>query len=140
MNDSQLERLASLAAEIISESDFEILADLFAAEKRKLAKEPIQETDLKAMYDAICSDYIEKFCTKQDMYFEDCVMEELDGILTISGEFFSFADVKTDIDLQAPKGLIIQYSDYCKELFAKHPFGPAMNYSNFIKHPELCQD
>jgi hypothetical protein len=131
MTDTQLERLAALASELISESNFDILSDLYKAEKRRLNKKPILEADLKTQYREICMEYIEKFCLKQDMYFEDADSKELDGNLFCSGFHFHFSDVKTDIDMRAPKGAIIRYWDYCSELLGKSTSAP-INYRNFL--------
>jgi hypothetical protein len=49
--------------------------------------------------------------------------------------FFNFADIKTDIDLCAPVGMITDYFYYCLEQHEKKQH--IINYKNYLK---LCRE
>lgn len=65
----------------------------------------------KEIYEAICNDYIQEFCKKQGLYFEDWVGDSVGEIANISSYYFYFSDIKYDIDTNQPAGQIIDWMD-----------------------------
>lgn len=65
---------------------------------------------LKAKYERIVDAYIKEFEKKQDMELEHWVGDEVGGICSFGDVlFFSFDDIRLDIDTNQPKGQIIDW-------------------------------
>ena len=83
---------------------------------------------LKADYEAICMEYIERFCKRQEMDFEGWVGNDVGGIALIDDFFFGFSDIVYDVNTKQSKGLIIDwYNDN-----VDYP-DKAINYYSFTK-------
>lgn len=65
---------------------------------------------LKEKYERIVNAYIKEFEKKQDMQLEFWVGDEVGGICTFGDVlFFSFDDIRHDIDTNQPKGQILDW-------------------------------
>lgn len=64
--------------------------------------------NIKERYDDICKAYVVLFCTKQDI---DPDHHNIDnwGTINIGEYFFYMGDIRTDIDKNAPKGIIVEW-------------------------------
>jgi len=71
----------------------------------------ITPSNRKEAYEAVCNSYIEDFCKKQGLYFEDWVGDRVGEIANISSYSFYFSDIKYDIDTNQPAGQIIDWMD-----------------------------
>ena len=67
----------------------------------------------KEIYEAVCNSYIEEFCKKQGLYFEDWVGDTVGEIADFSGGMycFYFFDIKYDIDTNQPAKQILDWYD-----------------------------
>ena len=66
--------------------------------------------DLQKSYNRICSEYIKLFEKKQDLELDFWVSNDIGGVACFGDiYFFTFDDIKLDIDSNQPKGLIISY-------------------------------
>lgn len=66
--------------------------------------------NLKAKYERIVDAYIKEFEKKQEVELEYWVGDEVGGICSFGDVlFFSFDDIRLDIDTNQPKGQIIDW-------------------------------
>jgi hypothetical protein len=65
---------------------------------------------LNNQYESICNQWIEKFCTKQDLDFDGWIADEVGGIASFACQyFFNLSDIILDLITKQPKGLIISW-------------------------------
>lgn len=84
--------------------------------------------DLKERLDNCIDLYTDFFCLKQDCQSDGWIGEIKGGINCFADAFLSFDDIRMDIDLNAPVGLIFKwYWDNIKN------DGRAINYYSYIK-------
>lgn len=71
---------------------------------------------IKQKFETIATEYLNAFCKKQDMEFEFWVGDEIGGVASFGDvNFFSFDNIRQDIDLNAPVGLILDWLYDCLE-------------------------
>ena len=70
---------------------------------------------LKQDYDKSCNAYLQAFCEKHGYDYDPhgWVGNDPGGIAGISDLFVNMADIRTDIDQDAPKEEYLKYYDYC---------------------------
>lgn len=84
---------------------------------------------LKERYEAVCNEYVSKFCKKQGLEFEYWVANQVGGITQCNDFFFNFSDIVWDINSKQPKGLIIKWYDES----ASAPVDNVINYFSYTK-------
>ena len=87
--------------------------------------------ELKEEYADIVNRYVDYFMKKQDIPCFDWVNDALGGVVLCSDFYIDFNDIKTDVDLNAPKGLIFDWHDKSYEASMEDKNFP--NYTNYIK-------
>lgn len=73
---------------------------------------------LKERYTIICNEYLQKFCVKQGFDYEPeyaWVAGNAGGCANVGDFYFSFDEIRYDIDNDIPKGKIIEWYNYCLE-------------------------
>lgn len=86
-------------------------------------------SNLKIEYSQIVNKYLIMFVKKQGYEFSYWVSDDVGGMACfIEQYFFSFDDIRTDIDKKAREGLIFEWQDDGLENQEKTP----MNYSSYI--------
>ena len=84
---------------------------------------------LKKQYEMVVSEYVKKFCNKQELEFEYWVGNDIGGIACFGDIFFyNFQDIVWDINSKQPKGLIIKWLYDCCENTEK-----SINYFSYSK-------
>lgn len=77
---------------------------------KKPSKERI--ASLKKVFEFVAEQYIEAFVNKQGYEFDGWVSDDVGGVAVfIEQYYFSFDDIRMDIDREAKKGLIFQWQD-----------------------------
>ena len=65
---------------------------------------------LEKRYEANCNEYINRFCKKQELYFEYWVGDIIGGVASFGDVyFFNFTDIVWDINSNQPKELILNW-------------------------------
>jgi hypothetical protein len=67
--------------------------------------------DLKKQYEAVCNEYVNRFCEKQGLVFEDWGIGGPGGMCLCGDYFFNFMDIVWDINSEQPPGLILKWYD-----------------------------
>lgn len=80
---------------------------------------------LQLNYEIACNDYILAFCKRQGCEVKDVI--SIGNLYEIADCFFSFSDIKTDVDYKMKKGKIFEW--YWNEL----ENSPYPNYLNYAK-------
>lgn len=63
-------------------------------------------------YYGACNELIKEFCKKQDFTFDGWICDEVGGHASFESFWvFVFEDIVTDLELKAPKGLIIEWTE-----------------------------
>ena len=90
---------------------------------------------LKAQYEAICNEYVQKFANKQGLEFDKdaWVGGTVGGIVCLSDYFFDLADIVLDINTRQPKGLILKWQNDSIEAHMENPFTENINYYSYSK-------
>ena len=83
---------------------------------------------LKEKLDKIIDQYTDLFCKKQDVYGEGWIGDLKGGINCFSDAYLSFDDIRTDIVLDLPKGMIFNW--YWDNLENQ---GNEINYQSYIR-------
>ena len=83
---------------------------------------------LKEKLDKIIDEYTDLFCKKQDVYADGWIGDLKGGINCFSDAYLSFDDIRTDIDLDVPKGMILDW--YWDNLENQ---GNNINYQSYIR-------
>ena len=66
--------------------------------------------ELKEHYEVVVSEYIRKFCNKQEVSFEFWVANEIGGVACFGDDLcFNFTDIVWDINSNQPKNQIIDW-------------------------------
>ena len=86
---------------------------------------------LKKEYEAICNEYIEMFCKKQDMIFYGWVAGQIGGVAYTSDFFFNFSDIMLDINTNQKKGFILDWYDDILDMAMAGK--TIINYVSYIK-------
>lgn len=68
-------------------------------------------TQLQQQYNAICTEYVKRFCRKQDLDFDDVhwIGGTIGGVFMVADFYFDFSDIVYDINSKQPKGLILKW-------------------------------
>jgi len=70
----------------------------------------MKTSNLKKQYEVIVDKYIKVFCKKQDFYLEYWVADEIGGTACFGDiYYFSFDDIRYDIDTEQPAELILNW-------------------------------
>ena len=106
--------------------------DAFAERLVKLCKTDVSSSlsisEIKKRLDNCIDLYTDLFCQKQEVYADGWIGERKGGINCFADAFLSFDDIRTDLELDAPKGLIFDwYWDNVKNQ------GKEINYYSYIK-------
>ena len=65
---------------------------------------------LKEQYEFVVSEYVQKFCNKQEVSFEFWVADQIGGIASFGDIlYFNFMDIVWDINSKQPKNQIIDW-------------------------------
>ena len=94
---------------------------------------------LKERYKNICNEYLQRFCIKQGYHYEpnDAWVAGNAGDCANVGDFyFSFEEIRYDIDNDIPKGKIIEWYDYTLET-SMLDLPLRINYPSFCKGAPL---
>jgi hypothetical protein len=84
---------------------------------------------LKNNYELSIYQYIEKFCSKQELELEHWIGDDIGGIACFGDVFFfNFSDIVWDINSKQPKHLIKQWIYDCIDNPEKH-----INYYSYSK-------
>lgn len=84
---------------------------------------------LQKQYEHVVSEYIKKFCEKQEVYFEFWIGDNIGGIACFGDIlFFNFMDIVWDINTKQPKNQIIDWMYDCVD----HP-KQSINYFSYSK-------
>ena len=83
---------------------------------------------LKDKLDKIIDEYTDLFCKKQDVYADGWIGDLKGGINCFSDAHLSFDDIRTDIDLDVPTGMIFDW--YWDNLENQ---GNEINYQSYIR-------
>ena len=85
-------------------------------------------------YENICNEIINKFCKKQDIYFEFWVAD-LVGEVAVFGDYsFNFTDIIRDLKTNQPKGLILQWQIDSIDFYFKNKKSKyRINYYSYCK-------
>lgn len=94
-------------------------------------------------YEEACNAYLKLFCEKQGFDYEEAVKswvaDEVGGVCWLSDFAISFEDMKTDIDMDAPKEEYWSYHEYAVEAYGLGFNCP--NYKNWIRGcPRLSEE
>ena len=85
-------------------------------------------SEIKERLDNCIDLYTDLFCQKQEVYADGWIGQIKGGINCFADAFLSFDDIRTDLELDAPKGLI--FSWYWDNVENE---GKAINYYSYIK-------
>ena len=66
-------------------------------------------SEIKERLDNCIDLYTDLFCQKQEVYADGWIGEIKGGINCFADAFLSFDDIRTDLELDAPKGLIFAW-------------------------------
>lgn len=79
----------------------------------------MKREDLKKEFIAVANKYVTAFEDKHETYLEFWVGNDVGGVASFGDDFFSFNDIREDIDSDAPKHLIFDWaSDRLEEHYA----------------------
>jgi len=91
---------------------------------------------LKQLYKYVEDQYVQKFCNKHGLEFD-----YFGGDIYCFGDyFFSFNEIKFDLENKLPKGLIIEWQNDSVEYAMNNPHGKAINlksYSMGLRYKDL---
>ena len=88
----------------------------------------ISISEIKERLDNCIDLYTDLFCQKQEVYAEGWIGDIKGGINCFSDAFLSFDDIRIDLELDAPKGMIF---DWFWENFDNQE--KAINYYSYVK-------
>lgn len=99
--------------------------------------------ELKKEFEEIADKYLKAFCGKQGFDYDDAkdlwVAGDVGDVVLCGDFYFSFDDIRTDIDMDAPVGEIIKWYDYYMEV--ANLSLPLMNYRSWLKGaPKVSQE
>lgn len=87
---------------------------------------------MKEEIDKLINDYVSKFGTKHDMFFEFWVADEVGSIACFAGGYFvDFLTIKHDLESNVEKGLFLKWYDLTLDLAMEQK--PLINYQTFLK-------
>ena len=88
------------------------------------------KTTLKERFEKVANEYLDVFTKKQDLYCDGWIGDDVGGICGfIEQYFFTLDDMRLDIDLNAPKGLILRWQEDNLEA-GRDKY---INYTSYIK-------
>ena len=68
--------------------------------------------ELQKQYEAVCNEYLQKFCNKERIEFSYWVSDEVGGIAVFYEHYyFDFQDIVYHVNTKQPKGLIFKWQD-----------------------------
>lgn len=99
---------------------------------------------LREEYAEICNEYLRRFCKKHGFYLSDAdwVGDDAGGLAQIADYFFSFEDIRYDVDNEVPEDVIIEWYDYDLEVRSLEiDYLMAKNLRTFVKinYPSWCK-
>ena len=83
--------------------------------------------EIKERLDNCIDLYTDLFCKKQEVFADGWIGEIKGGINCFADAYLSFDDIRTDLELDAPKGLIFAW--YWDNIENK---GKAINYYSYV--------
>lgn len=109
----------------------------------KMLNEMENKELVKRKYEDACNDYLKLFCEKHGFDYEEAVKswvaDEVGGVCWLSDFAISFEDMKTDIDMDAPKEEYWSYHEYAVEAYGLGFNCP--NYKNWTRGcPRLSEE
>lgn len=89
---------------------------------------------LRENYNNVCNDYLKAFCEKHGFDYEDAkeswAAGYVGGVCNLGEWFVNFDDIRTDLDMHAPKDEYFKYYDYDME---SHDLGfKRINYDSWL--------
>ena len=101
----------------------------------------MKKEKIKSDYEQAVTNYIFAFTKKQGFEHPEWC-SEIDGIYLFADYYLRFAEIKTDIDMNAPKGLIIKwyYDSIDDQERTPERCVPSVNYTNYIKGVRFITD
>lgn len=106
----------------------------------KKVKKTTKINDLKARYEKACNEFIELFCSKQEMVFEFWVGGEIGECAVFGDLSFTFSDIVYDINTKQPKGLILKWYEDSVDYQLANPNKSNINYFSYskgLRHKDL---
>lgn len=103
----------------INENEGLIIADVSSS---------LSISEIKDRLDNCIDLYIDLFCQKQEVYADGWIGEIKGGINCFADAYLSFDDIRTDLELNAPKGMIFEWFWDNVENDSK-----AINYYSYVK-------
>lgn len=91
---------------------------------------------LKEKYDAVCNDYISAFKEKQGFVNVE-IDTAADAFVYCDQYSISFSEIKTDIDNNIKKGLIIEFQEYAIDNFHEKNLISYANWLRIVKRIKL---
>ena len=67
---------------------------------------------LKRQFLGICDEYLHEFCRRHEFHFEDAEWIEVGDLVQIADYFFSFSDIRYDVDNNIEGDTLIEWYDY----------------------------
>lgn len=93
------------------------------------------EKKLKDDFEKAVNAYLMAFCEKQGFGYEDAkeswVAGDVGSVVRCGDCYLSFDDIRTDIDMDAPAGEIINWYNYYEEMAILNL--PLMNYNGWLQ-------
>lgn len=88
---------------------------------------------MREAYNKAVTAYRKAFEKKHGLEFDEWVCDEVGtvGCFNCGMFYIDFNDLKTDIDLGAPKGKFIEWYDFTLDAYYKNE--PLINYKTFLK-------
>jgi len=76
----------------------------------------IEIQEIKERLDNCIDLYTDLFCQKQDCYADGWIGDIKGGVNCFNDAFFSFEDIRLDLERYAPKGAIFRWYHYHREI------------------------
>ena len=71
---------------------------------------------LKHRFETICDEYLHEFCRRHELHFEDADWVVIGELVQIADYFFSFSDIRYDVDHEIAENTIFEWYDYDMEI------------------------
>lgn len=84
-------------------------------------------SNLKEQYEKIVNKYTDRFCKKHGLELDFWVADDIGGVAMLGDYFFSFNDIRLDIDTNQKKEAIFEWYEIMLESNVN------INYYNWIK-------
>lgn len=86
--------------------------------------------EVKKKFENCVDLYVDFFCQKQRLFFDYWVADEKGGVAIFGDYCLAFDDIRTDLEHNAPKGMILEWY---RDVLEFHQSGKTINYYSHIK-------